>query len=184
MRSNPQGFNRKRSDPSAKVSFTLRSAAFPEHAGSPFLERAIVFMAALAVISRAAVVSLAMAGPAAHATEPEQPHPVSAEAHPIASEPHPVQPAKPVCLGASETREEVKAHRLLEPFAALKSAAHERKADALSAKLCHTGDDFLYEITLLQRDGRLVHIQVDAATGKLISHGAHERDAHEQPVKP
>ena len=42
----------------------------------------------------------------------------------------------------------VKSRHLLEPFAALKSAAAQRKAEALSAKLCHTGDDFVYEITL------------------------------------
>ena len=74
--------------------------------------------------------------------------------------------AKPVCLNAAETREEVKSRHLIEPFAALKFAAAQRKAEALSAKLCHTGDDFVYEITLLHRDGRLVHVEMEAATGK------------------
>ena len=84
------------------------------------------------------------------------------------AEPHPAT-LKPVCLTASETRDEVKAHKLLEPFAALKSAAQQRKAEALSAKLCHTGDEFIYEITLLHRDGRLTHVQMEAGTGKLIA---------------
>ena len=74
-------------------------------------------------------------------------------------------------------RDEVKAHKLLEPFAALKFAAQQRKAEALSAKLCHTGDEFIYEITLLHRDGRLVHVQMEAATGKLI--GRPSREPHE-----
>jgi uncharacterized membrane protein YkoI len=78
----------------------------------------------------------------------------------------------------------VKAHKLLEPFAALKSAAAQRKAEALSAKLCHTGDDYVYEITLLHRDGRLVHVEMDAGTGKLISRTPHDtHEAHEPPVK-
>ena len=63
-------------------------------------------------------------------------------------------------------RDQVKAHKLLEPYAALKSAAQQRKAEALSAKLCLSGDDFVYEITLLHRDGRLIHVQMDAGTGK------------------
>ena len=93
---------------------------------------------------------------------------------------------KPVCLNAAETREVVKSRRLLEPFAALKFAAGQRKAEALSARLCRSGDDFVYEITLLHRDGRLVHVEMEAATGKIASHPPHEpheTHEHEQPVK-
>jgi hypothetical protein len=100
---------------------------------------------------------------------------------------------KPVCLNAAETRELVKSHRLLEPFAALKFAGAQRKAEALSARLCHTGDDFVYEITLLHRDGRLVHVEMEAGTGKIASrparepretHEPHEsHEAHEPPAK-
>ncbi|MBV8443796.1 MAG: hypothetical protein JO312_25115 [Hyphomicrobiales bacterium] len=133
--------------------------------GAVGAEGLIVVMAALPFVSRAAVLGLAMTAAAAHAAE--------AELHPAAP--------KPVCLNAAETREEVKAHRLLEPFAALKFAATQRKAEALSAKLCHNGDDFIYEITLLHRDGRLVHVEMEADTGKLVSRPPHE--AHEPPVK-
>ena len=73
------------------------------------------------------------------------------------------------CLPPSETREEIKTRRLLEPFAALKSAAAQFKAEALSAKLCRNGDELVYEIALLHRDGRLVHVVTSAATGKVIS---------------
>ena len=120
-------------------------------------------MAALAIASRAAVLGLAMASAGARAAE--------VDLRPVA--------AKPVCLTAAETREEVKARRLLEPFTALKYAAAQRKAEALSAKLCHSDDQFIYEITLLHRDGRLVHVQIDAGTGKPVSRAAHE--AHDQP---
>jgi hypothetical protein len=77
-------------------------------------------------------------------------------------------PLKAGCLPPSETREEIKTHRLLEPFAVLKSAAAQFKAEALSAKLCRNGDELVYEIALLHRDGRLVHVVTNAATGKLI----------------
>jgi hypothetical protein len=121
-------------------------------------------MAALAIVCRAAVCSLAMGCVGARAAEPEL---------------H--AGLKPVCLNPAETREEVKTRRLIEPFAALKFAAEKRKAEALSAKLCHIGDEFIYEITLLHRDGRLVHVAVEAATGKLIPRAP--REPHEPSVK-
>jgi hypothetical protein len=93
---------------------------------------------------------------------------------------HVVAAAKPACLNAAETRETVKSRHLLEPFAALKFAGAQRKAEALSAKLCHSGEDFIYEITLLHRDGRLVHVDMEAGTGKIASRPPHEaHEAHE-----
>jgi uncharacterized membrane protein YkoI len=108
-------------------------------------------------------------------------------AYPAEAELHAAAAAKPVCLNAAETRELVKSRRLLEPFAALKFAGAQRKAEALSARLCRSGDDFIYEITLLHRDGRLVHVEMEAATGKIAARPAHEphetHEAHEPPVK-
>ena len=118
-------------------------------------------MAALAILSRAAVAVLVLAAGGARAAEGVA--------------------AKPACLNASDTREQVKAHRLIEPYAALKAAAQQRKAEALSARLCVDGDDYIYEITLLHRDGRLIHVQVEAVTGKLIARPA--RDAHDPPAR-
>jgi len=76
---------------------------------------------------------------------------------------------RPGCLAADETREQIKARHLLEPFAVLKSAAAQLKAEALKARLCVVGDDFVYEITLLHRDGRLMHVVMNAITGKILS---------------
>lgn len=100
----------------------------------------------------ALALTLLACGPlAAHASEPE--------AHIAIRRP---------CLPPNETREEIKARHFLEPFAVLKSASSQFKAEALSAKLCHLGDEFVYEITLLHRDGRLVHAVMSASTGKLL----------------
>jgi hypothetical protein len=149
-----------------------------QHAASSILNRGFAVMAALAMLCRAgglwalmrsaayaAGVGCASLGcPAVKAAEPELHAAV----------------AKPVCLNAPETREMVKSRHLLEPFAALKFAAAQRKAEALSAKLCRTGDDFVYEITLLHRDGRLVHVEMEAGTGKIASRPPHEpREPHE-----
>jgi uncharacterized membrane protein YkoI len=131
-------------------------------------------MAAFAMVCRVAASCAVMAYASATAVEVEPPHAAA---------------TKPICLNAAETREEVKSRRLIEPFAALKFAAAQRKAEALTAKLCHVGDDFIYEITLLNRDGRIVHVEMGAATGKLVvrpaheTHETHDHDSHEPQVK-
>jgi hypothetical protein len=78
-------------------------------------------------------------------------------------------PARPACLSASETREEISARHLMEPFAVLKEAAAIAKAEALSAKLCRVGEEYVFEIALLDRHGRLVHLVMNAATGKIVN---------------
>ena len=86
---------------------------------------------------------------------------------------------RPVCMTTAETREEIAAHHLLEPFAILKSAAAIAKAEALSAKLCRSGEEYVYEIALLHRDGRLVHLVMNAATGKIVN----SRNLRETPPR-
>jgi hypothetical protein len=84
-----------------------------------------------------------------------------------------------VCFPTNETREAIKGHHLIEPFVALKNAAASVKAEALSAKLCRFGEEFVYEIALLHRDGRLVHVVMNAANGKLVN----TRISHEMPPR-
>ena len=72
------------------------------------------------------------------------------------------------CFSAAETREQIKAQHLREPFAVLKFAAQHFKAEALSAKLCRIDDEFIYEIALLHRDGKFFHAHIDATTGKVV----------------
>jgi uncharacterized membrane protein YkoI len=139
--------------------------------------RGFVVMAGLAMVCRAGAWWALMACSAASAAGAW-----CAVAHAAEVEPHAA--AKPVCLNAAETREMVKSRRLLEPFAALKFAAGQRKAEALSARLCRSGDDFVYEITLLHRDGRLVHVEMEAATGKIVSRPQHETHEPHEPHEP
>jgi hypothetical protein len=146
--------------------------------------RGFAVMAALATVCRAgsrrAFMACAVAWCALMAGSPASA--AEAEAHNVA--------AKPACLNAAETREMVKSRRLLEPFAALKFAGAQRKAEALSAKLCRTGEDYFYEITLLHRDGRLVHVDMEAGTGKIASrpmrepHETHEPHEIHEPHEP
>ncbi len=74
------------------------------------------------------------------------------------------------CLSAGETRDQIKALHLREPFSVLKFAAQHFKAEALSARLCRIDDEFIYEIALLHRAGKFFHAYVNATTGKLVEY--------------
>lgn len=89
-------------------------------------------------------------------------------------------PVKRVCIPENETREEIKTRHLLEPFVVLKSASASLKAEALRARLCRIGDEFVYEITLLHRDGRVVHVVMNALNGKHLN----PHNTREPPPKP
>lgn len=91
---------------------------------------------------------------------------------------------KGVCFPTGESREEIKAHKLLEPFIALKGAEKAvGKAEALSTKLCRLGEEYVYEVALLHRDGRVVHAVVNALTGKLVNTRI-SRETPPRDVKP
>ena len=85
-------------------------------------------------------------------------------------------PAKPraeaarrprVCLGPTETRATVAAHRLAEPFRALRAGGQQ--GEALRAKLCRwKKDEFVYEISVLRRDGRILHLYMNAQSGQAV----------------
>jgi uncharacterized membrane protein YkoI len=90
----------------------------------------------------------------------------------FASAAHAQTERKRVCLSAAETREAVASHRLIEPFIALKSTREReraRRADLLAIKLCRWNDEFVYEITLLRNNGKLVHVFTNAADGKAMN---------------
>ena len=87
---------------------------------------------------------------------------------------------KRVCLSAAETREEIKARKLVESFAALKSAQAQYKGEPVSARLCRMGEEYIYEIALLHRDGRYTHVVMNAVSGKWIE----ARHGHELTPKP
>ena len=78
------------------------------------------------------------------------------------------------CLKPAETAEEIRSRHFVEGYVALRTAAHEAKAEALSAKLCKLGDDWVYSVALLHRDGHFVHMLLDAATGHVLPPHSHE----------
>ncbi len=73
-----------------------------------------------------------------------------------------------VCLTAAQAREKIALHKLAEPFRVMETVAHRFQAEALRVKLCRRKDEFIYEISLLRRDGRVVHVLVNAVSGKIV----------------
>ena len=70
------------------------------------------------------------------------------------------------CFSVAQTRQKIAQHRLAEPFPLMRAESSANQADALSTRLCRIGELFLYEINLLRRDGRVIRVFVDAASGK------------------
>ena len=70
-----------------------------------------------------------------------------------------------VCFGPAETRDKIATHGLAEPFRALRTGGFQ--GEALRARLCRwRPDEFIYEIAVLRRDGRIVHIYMNAQNGE------------------
>ena len=74
----------------------------------------------------------------------------------------------PLCLNPAETREAISQHKFADPAAALRSAAAVAHAEPLRSRLCRWNDDFVYEITLLRRDGKVMRVFIKAADGSLV----------------
>ncbi len=74
-----------------------------------------------------------------------------------------------VCFSAAEAREKILTHELSEPFRAMRSAANRLQAEPIGVKLCRQSEELVYEMSLLRRDGHVVHVFVDAKTGQAIA---------------
>ena len=72
------------------------------------------------------------------------------------------------CLSSGEMSDAVATRRVVAPADAIALARRAvPKADILRASLCREPDALVYRITVLQRDGRLVRVTVDAPSGKV-----------------
>jgi uncharacterized membrane protein YkoI len=88
--------------------------------------------------------------------------------HPAASRPEGDEHRR-VCMSPAETRENVATHKLRDPMALLREAAHQTRAEPLGTRLCRWNDRFVYEMSLLRRDGKVLRVYVDAVSGDSLS---------------
>jgi hypothetical protein len=72
------------------------------------------------------------------------------------------------CFNAAETHEKIVSRRLSDPFRLLRNEARRLQGEALRARLCRWNEEFVYDIALLRRDGRLVHVYLNATSGQVL----------------
>jgi uncharacterized membrane protein YkoI len=74
------------------------------------------------------------------------------------------------CLSPRDMRDVVSTNRVVGPALAIGAARRAVPgADMLRATLCRDGEVFVYVISVLRKDGRVVHVVVDGPTGKVAS---------------
>lgn len=89
---------------------------------------------------------------------------VIATASPVES----VDSPQPIsCLSAEETREAVSDGRVMQPAAASRHAREAAPGEVLRIRLCRQGDEFVYVVTTMKRDGRVARVTLDGASGKV-----------------
>jgi uncharacterized membrane protein YkoI len=73
------------------------------------------------------------------------------------------------CTSPGQAHEILIQQKLIAPFRALGEAKRADQAEAVGVQLCRLGDLFVYDVTLLQRDGRVNHSLVNARTGVIVA---------------
>ncbi len=74
-----------------------------------------------------------------------------------------------VCLDAAHTRDAIIEQKLTNPVAAQRSAArHAGGGEFLRSRLCRWNEDYIYEISLLLRDGKIAQVNVRATDGSIV----------------
>ncbi len=87
-----------------------------------------------------------------------------------------------VCFSARETREKIAAHALVEPLRLMRATANRLQSEAIAAKLCQLNQELVYEISLLRRDGRVIHVILNASNGQNVAARAgHEEGGRASP---
>lgn len=73
----------------------------------------------------------------------------------------------PGCLSQAEMREVLAQEAVVAPIDAVRAARGKNGGKVIRASLCRNADDFVYQITTLQKDGRVVRVTVDGRSGKI-----------------
>lgn len=71
------------------------------------------------------------------------------------------------CYTVAQTREKIAQHGLADPVPLLRKAGSENQGEPLAARLCRKGEVFIYDITVMRRDGRIERVPINAADGEL-----------------
>jgi uncharacterized membrane protein YkoI len=73
------------------------------------------------------------------------------------------------CLSAEEMREAVSDGRVIEPIQASRRARSAAPGEVLRIRLCRSGENYVYVITTLKRDGRVARVTLEGQSGKVAT---------------
>ena len=74
-----------------------------------------------------------------------------------------------VCLDAAQTRAAISERKLANPIVAQRNAAiHVGGGEFLRSRLCRWNEDYIYEISLLLRDGHVTQVYIRADDGRIV----------------
>ena len=76
-------------------------------------------------------------------------------------------------MSSGESRDVFYSNDLVPPIRAMREASQDARAEAIDIQLCRNGATLVYDVTLLDDDGRVLHKLVAASNGILFS----DRDA-------
>lgn len=71
------------------------------------------------------------------------------------------------CLSPDETRDAVADGRVIQPAQASRHARHAAPGEVVRIRLCRQGDDYVYVVTTLKRDGRVARVTLEGQSGKV-----------------
>jgi hypothetical protein len=76
------------------------------------------------------------------------------------------------CVSPGQARDILISQRLVAPFRAFGEAMRSGDGEVVGLQLCRVNDDFVYDVTLLRRDGRVVHVLINARNGAPLAPAA------------
>ena len=69
------------------------------------------------------------------------------------------------CMSPEQARDTLITQRLVAPFRAFGEARRGGDGDVVGLQLCRLAEDFVYDVTLLRRDGHVSHVLINARNG-------------------
>ena len=76
-------------------------------------------------------------------------------------------PVPVTCLSAEDMREAVSDGKVMQPAVASRHARDAAPGEVVRIRLCRSGDDYVYIVTTLKRDGRVARVTLEGQTGKV-----------------
>ena len=73
------------------------------------------------------------------------------------------------CLSADEMRDAVAEGRVMQPAQASLHARHAAPGEVVRIRLCRQGEDYVYVVTTLKRDGRVARVTLEGQSGKVAT---------------